>query len=319
VDAPPRQAPAGGSSPEAGEAHRRYYEIAGITLQVESPLPILTTTFAPKFARFEVDGPGSDTVVLRHHFGLAGSDAGAEPGRREVYREAPWAIYRQGRSWLYEGISTDPQDLTVHLRATFDDRHEVGDISHPAEVADWWRDGGLGSLTLMASDQIVLARLFADREACLLHSAGVVLDGHGVVFVGHSDAGKSTTVELLREGFGARLEILCDDRVVVRRWPEGFRAHGTWSHGDVTDVSPAAAPLRAILFLEQAAVNELLPLEDRGEAWRRLLATIVKPLETADWWRKEMDVLERLIAEVPCYRMRFDRSGGIVRELEGLL
>ncbi len=66
-------------------------------------------------------------------------------------------------------------------------------------------------------------------------------------------------------------------------------------------------------------MNELLPLEDRMEAWRRLLATIVKPLETADWWRKEMDVLERLIAEVPCYRMRFDRSGGIVRELDELV
>ena len=40
---------------------------------------------------------------------------------------------------------------------------------------------------------------------------------------------------------------------------------------------------------------------------------------TADWWHKEMDVLERIVAEVPCYTMRFDRSGAIVPELERLV
>ena len=313
--ASPSETLAGGSSPEPVAPHRRYYEIAGVTVQVESQLPILATTFAPKFALFEVEGPGQDTVVLRHHFGLPSP----ETGRREVYRKAPWAIYRQGGSWVYEGFTGEGAEAAVHAVAVFDDDHAVGDLYSPAHVADWWRDGGLGSLTLMPSDQILLARLFADREACLLHSAGVVLDGHGLVFVGHSDAGKSTTVELLRQGFGPRLEILCDDRTVVRRWPEGFRVHGTWSHGDVPDVSPAEAPLRAILFLEQSEENGLLPLADRWGAWRRLLATIIKPLETADWWRKEMDVLERLIAEVPCYRMRFDRGGGIVGEIDALV
>ena len=345
MHARPCQAPDGGFKPEPAAPHRRFYQIAGITLQVESPLPILTTTFSAKFALFEVDGPGPDTVVLRHHFGLPGPGTGTDPaasrdagaevvagsagcdqpaggaetGRREVYRKAPWAVYRQGGTWVYEGFTGEGAEAALHAVAVFDDDHTVGDLYSPAHVADWWRAGGLGSLTLMPSDQIVLARLFADREACLLHSAGVVVDGHGLVFVGHSDAGKSTTVELLRRGLGARLEILCDDRTVARRWPECFRVHGTWSHGDVPDVSPAGAPLRAILFLEQAAENELLPLEDRREAWRRLLATRVKPLETADWWHTEMDVLECLIAEVPCYTMRFDRGGGIVRELERLL
>ena len=37
---------------------------------------------------------------------------------------------------------------------------------------------------------------------------------------------------------------------------------------------------------------------------------------TADWWQKEMDLLERIVAEVPCYTMRFDKSGAIVAELE---
>ncbi len=185
-----------------------------------------------------------------------------DAGRHEVYRRPPWAIFREGGSWVYEGFTGEGEDASLHAVAVFDDDHSAGDLYSPAHVAEWWRAGGLGSLTLMPSDQIVVARLVADREACLLHSAGVVVDGQGFVFVGHSDAGKSTTVELLRRGFGPRLEILCDDRTVVRRWPEGFRVHGTWSHGDVPDVSPGGAPLRAVLFLEQSGENALLPLEE---------------------------------------------------------
>ena len=84
--------------------HIRYYEIAGITVQVESDLPFTETTFHQKFESFRVDGPGDDTVVIRHHFGLPESI----PGRRrrkllqEIYRKPPWAIYRAGESWIYQ-------------------------------------------------------------------------------------------------------------------------------------------------------------------------------------------------------------------------
>ena len=54
--------------------HRRYYEIAGITVQVESELPFTDATFDEKFASFAVHGPGADTVVIRHHFGLPGEE-----------------------------------------------------------------------------------------------------------------------------------------------------------------------------------------------------------------------------------------------------
>ena len=54
---------------------------------------------------------------------------------------------------------------------------------------------------------------------------------------------------------------------------------------------------------------------DRKEIWRRLLATLIKPLVTAAWWQKELDVLEQIVKEVRCYAMRFDQSGAIVSEL----
>ena len=156
---------------------------------------------------------------------------------------------------------------------------------------------GWPSLSLF-TDQIWLARLLADRNAVLLHSAGVILNGQGLLFVRHSEAGKSTTVTMLK----GHAEILCDDRNVVRRsGTMGWRVHGTWSHGDVPDVSSASAPFRALLFLRQDTRNELVPLTDRKEIWKRLLATLIKPMVTAEWWQKEMaDVLEQIVTEVPC-------------------
>ena len=148
------------------------------------------------------------------------------------------------------------------------------------------------------------------------------LNEQGLLFVGHSEAGKSTIVTMLARRGGVtpplQVEILCDDRNVVRRWPDGWRVHGTWSHGDVADVSCASAPLRAILFLQQDTRNEITPLTDRKEIWKRLLATLIKSMVTAEWWQKEMSVLEQIVNEVPCYVMRFDKSGAIVNKLVSL-
>jgi hypothetical protein len=105
----------------------------------------------------------------------------------------------------------------------------------------------------------------------------------------------------------------------VRRWDSGWRVHGTWSHGDVSDVSPASAPLGAVFFLQQAPHNCLVPLSDRKEIWRGLLATIIKPMVTAAWWQKELDVIERIVRDVPCYTMHFDPSGNIVQALVNLV
>ena len=110
--------------------------------------------------------------------------------------------------------------------------------------------------------------------------------------------------------------ILCDDRNIVRREADGaWRGFGTWSHGDVDSVSGADAPLGGILFLRQSAENRIEPLTDRSAIRTRLLATTIRPLATADWWEKTLDLIEALAREVPCYEMRFDRSGAIVDEI----
>lgn len=290
--------------------HRRFYEIAGITVQVEADLPITDQTFAGKFKQFEVPGPNNDLISIRHHFSLPdlkGQDLG-----REVYRKPPWAIYRQGSSWIYLGISPDPDDPTLHRVAVFNHDHTRARIY--SDNDDAFLKGDLHAITLFPTDQILLARVLADRQACFLHSSGVIMEGQGLLFVGHSEAGKSTTVKML-QGKG---EILCDDRNIVRRWPNGFQVHGTWSHGEVPLVSAASAPLRAILFLRKSDHNRLQLLENRKEIIGRLLSCLIRPMVSADWWDKMLALIGVLARETPCYEMEFDQSGEIVAELENL-
>lgn len=292
--------------------HRRHYQIAGITVQVESDLPMTDATFHPKFKLFQVDGPGEDTISIRHHFGLP--DIASQDLGEEVYRRPPWAIYNKGDSWVYVGISATVGDANIHRVAVFNQDHTRGRIYNDTTREKTFREGNLASLTLFPTDQILIARVLADRQGCFLHAAGVKMNGKGLLFAGHSEAGKSTTSTMLKD----HAEILCDDRIIVREWPDGFKIHGTWSHGDVPDVSPASASLTAICFLNQAPENRLEPIGDTKEVTRKLLACLIKPFVTADWWDKTLVLIESIARNVPCYDMRFDKSGDIVDLLKEL-
>lgn len=309
------------------DQHRRYFQIAGITVCVESDVDFNTIKFKDEFASFVAEGPGDDTVTLHHSFempDLTGKDLG-----EELYRKVPWAVSRQKNgAWIYRGISSDDLVTDLHRVATFSADHTHGTIYSPPRDLEYVRKNSWYSLSLFPTDQIWLVPLLADRNAVLMHSAAAIVNGQGLVFVGHSEAGKSTTVELLKAA-NIGVEILCDDRNVVRKQDSsplsnqsavagGWRVHGTWSHGTTADVSSASAPLRAILFLQQAPHNKITPLSDRKDIWRRLLATLIRSMMTAEWWQKELDVLEQIVAEVRCYSMQFDKSGAIVNELVNL-
>jgi hypothetical protein len=286
----------------------RYYECGGITIQVESDLPITDSTFHPKFKLFEAEKPAEATIYIRHHFSLpdiADWDLG-----KEVYRKPPWAIYKKGNSWIYLGISTNSKDEHLHRVVVFNYDHTRAEIYNPNK--DILYIGNLHALTLFPTDQILLAQVLANREGCYLHSSGVIINDQGFLFAGHSDAGKTTMAILLKN----KAEILCDDRMIVRRWKEGFKIHGTWSHGDLPQVSAKSAPLKAFLFLEKSNDNRLIRIDNKKDGITKLLSCMIRPLVTKNWWEKMLALAEKMANEVPCYTLQFDKSGGVIDVLE---
>ncbi|MCM8781942.1 MAG: radical SAM protein [Candidatus Omnitrophica bacterium] len=288
--------------------HRRYYRIADITLQIDSDLPILDSAFHPKFKLFEVDGPGEDNIFIRHHFFIP--EINIQKLGKEMYRRVPWAIYKNNDSWIYLEISSRKTDKGLYRVAVFNSDHSRARIY--SDNKDIFLKGNLNSLTLFPTDQILLARILADRQGFYLHSCGVNFKGKGLAFVGRSGAGKSTLANLLK----GKAEILCDDRVIIRRREDGFRIYGTWHHGDIPIVSNNSAKLKAIMFLKKADKNFLIKLEDKKEIIRRLLSCLIRPLVTVDWWQKTLILIESISGQIPCYILEFKKSGKIVEVLK---
>lgn len=290
-----------------------YYSIGGLIIRVNSDAPINDKTFDRSIQKFSVPNirEDADLVEINHRFSLPPINYN-ELGTA-IYSKTPWTVYRSEDKWIYIGYSIKSGEFVVDQIAIFNSGHSICNIFH-SDIANF-RQGHNNSLSLLTTDQIILARLLADKNAAIFHSAGMIIDDQGFLFIGHSGAGKSTLTKMLRD----QGEILCDDRNIVRRLQEGWRIYGTWSHGDIPKVSPASASLRAILLLEQASENKLIPLNDRREIVRRLPFFIIKPLITADWWEKTLNLVGAIAREVPVYRLQFDRSGQVIDVLRTLL
>jgi len=96
-----------------------------------------------------------------------------------------------------------------------------------------------------------------------LHASAVETKGFAVLFSAPSGTGKSTQARLWKETI-PKCSIINDDKPLLEATEQGIFVHGTpWSGKDVVNKNKRV-PLKAIVFVEQAAhdaVGELQPLE----------------------------------------------------------
>jgi MoaA/NifB/PqqE/SkfB family radical SAM enzyme len=292
--------------------HCRYFKCAGITIKMEYDLPITEKTFHPAFNIFQTDKPSKNIITIQHHYEmphLNGKDLGTV-----VYQRRNWEVYRKKNSWIYLSSLTDENG--VKKIAIFNKNHtkvKIYDKTNRAEDEDLT----YSNMNDMFLTQISLAHFLAGNGGFFLHSGGVVINGKGILFVGHSGAGKSTlrNMALLNK----KIKPLCNDRNIVRKYPDGYMIHGTWVYTEnIQEIQAVSAPLGAIMFLEQAKENLIIPLENKLEITKKLLPCILRPIESTDWWNKTLNIVDELTQEIPCYRLRFDLTGRIVGQLEDL-
>ncbi len=281
------------------------FNIGGISLSIQSDLPLKKETFAPKFKLFRCDDGKDNEVTIQHHCGPPKIRSWGE----KIYQRAPWMIYETPSGYIYkmfiEGNKESP------LVAIFNKNHGEGHIYKGKNYVKAFEKGNLTSLLCFPTDQILFARLLADRGGIILHGSGLIFEEKGYLFVGHSDAGKTTLVKIFRH----HALILNDDRIIVRKEDGKFYLYGTPWHGDLSLVAPDRVPLKAILFLNQAKENRVERTETL-DAFKRLYGCTIKSLVTKRWAKNTLDICQDLSREVPCYHLYFDKTEGVISTIE---
>jgi hypothetical protein len=158
------------------------------------------------------------------------------------------------------------------------------------------------------ADELLVTNWLAQGRGVEVHGCGLV-DGEtgGHLFLGHSEAGKSTTTLLWKSVREAL--VLSDDRIIVRDFDEEIWMHGTPWHGEAGFASPAKAKIHRIFVLEHGEANEIVRLTS-SQAVAELFARSFPPFHSREPLAATLGYLERIVNSTNCYRFRFrpDRS-----------
>ena len=165
-------------------------------------------------------------------------------------------------------------------------------------------------------DELLIMHRLTQENAIELHGCGIVsADGAGNLFVGYSGAGKSTTTRLWtsRED----VEVLSDDRIIVREHSGQMSMYGTPWHGEAHFALAQDAPLNRIFVLEHGQGNVLTRLT-RSQMVAELFARSFVPFYCHRYVDHALHFLERVADSVPCYRYSFEPDGRAVERILNL-
>jgi hypothetical protein len=208
-----------------------------------------------------------------------------------VFENAPiWSLYRV------------PGGLSFRIFESYND------LKRTLFIPD---NGGGAHLAFQAANQdpfsgptfeLLMIALLARRGGVLLHGCGISVDGRGMVFAGESGAGKSTLSRLWAREEG--IEILSDDRVVVRRQNGSFYLYGTPWHGDEAFAAPGGVELSRIFFIRHGPSNDIRKLSAAG-AVREMLKCSFPPLWDAGGMAAALELFHGMATEVPRAELDF--------------
>ena len=95
------------------------------------------------------------------------------------------------------------------------------------------------------------------HNSVFIHSSALIYDGGAYLFSARSGVGKSTHTKLWREAFPDKVQMINDDKPVVRLYNDKVIAYGTPFDGGSGIANNISAPLKAIVFVERGEENSV--------------------------------------------------------------
>jgi hypothetical protein len=230
-------------------------------------------------------------INLRLHHGIFES-----PDGTKVFECPPiWRLIRKGNMSILEIFP----DIPSLRRALV--------FESPLKVADLYLMGKVAEPFYGPTIELLMVNYLAQGYGIILHSCSVARGDQGTLFVGESGAGKSTMSRIWAQERG--VEVLSDDRTIVRKKGDRFRMYGTPWHGEGKFGAPGSAQVEKIFFLSHGEKNSIKEMRSI-DAVSRLLACSFPPHWNPAGMAFTLGFISQLTAQVTCRELRFkaDRS-----------
>jgi len=155
--------------------------------------------------------------------------------------------------------------------------------------------------------ELLMINYLAQSKGTVIHSCAVKSGESGLLFVGESGSGKSSLMRLWRQA--EDVEILSDDRTIVRRNDGDYWIYGTPWHGEAEYGSPQSARLEKIFFIQHGVTNSARLIKG-AEPVQHLLTCSLPPYWDCAEMDFTMNFFHDLTQAVPCYEMFFKPDSG---------
>lgn len=172
------------------------------------------------------------------------------------------------------------------------------------------------SLLNFGAGELLLRTAIIPTGGLVFHASGLDDRGRGIVFVGHSGVGKSTQLGIWSQEPG--VIGMNDDRVAVRVRSGAAMCYGIPWSGKADLDRNHAAPLAALVLLEQAPENAIKAVAP-GAAAAQLAARALLPFWDPALVQAAMSNLDAVLAHVPVFRLRCRPESAVIPLVRSVL
>ena len=261
--------------------------IGDVSISIEWDTEKIAFEVPPSYRSFV--RPGKADIRLRLHRGLPET-----PGGEKVFECSPiWTLYRRQDTSMIE--------IFHHLS----DLRRTLVLSSGLEKTDLYlsEDSAIPLDPLYGPTmELLMVNYLARGKGAIIHSCGISRNGRGALFVGDSGAGKSTLARMWDEEDS--VEVLSDDRTILRKQGGEFWMYGTPWHGEAAFASPQGVRLERIFFLRHGQENSTREVNGIA-AVSQLLACSFSPLWDRDWMAFVLEFISDLASQVPVQELTF--------------
>ena len=161
--------------------------------------------------------------------------------------------------------------------------------------------------------ELLMVNYLAQGRGVIIHSCGIERNRKGILFVGESRAGKSTLARIWGDEKG--VDVLSDDRIIVRKKGGHFWMYGTPWHGDARFASPKGVRLERVFFLRHGQKNSIKEINGIDPVSQLLTCSF-----PTHWDPQGMaftlEMFADLTSEVPCQELTFKPDRKVIDFVE---